>query len=43
MESVNEGSKGREGRQVKRGSKIRRGWARVSEGRAQSSSFLYHP
>ena len=37
MESVKQGGDGSE---VKRGSKLRRGWARVT---AKSSSFLYQP
>ena len=37
MESVSEGG---EGKEVKRGDEGRRGWARVGEGRAKSSSFF---
>ena len=40
MESVSEGGEGREGSEVKRGDEGRRGSARVSEGRAKSSSFF---
>ena len=40
MESVSEGGEGREGSEVKRGSEGQRGSARVSKGRANSSSFI---